>query len=515
MTENPATEPAFGEVRPDDEHNRRLKSRVHPSDWTNPTPTGRYNLVVIGAGTAGLVTAMASAGLGAKVALVERHLMGGDCLNVGCVPSKAVLASARVAATVRNAGRFGIRANEDVPIDFPAVMERLRRLRADIADVDSAKRFQDAGVDVFLGNGHFLSDGKLDVAGTVLHFKKAVIATGARAAEPNIPGLQEAGVLTNETVFNLTELPRRLAIVGGGPIGCELAQAFARFGSEVTLLEQSSRILAKDEADAAAIVQNALQSDGVNIRFETEILRIKSETESSEKRLELKTTSGTDSIVVDEILIAAGRQPNVEGLGLESAGVDYDVRHGVTVDNRLRTSNHNIFAAGDVCSKYKFTHAADFMARTVVRNALFWGRSKVSDLVIPWCTYTSPELAHVGLTSHEAKSQNIAIDTYTQDLSEVDRAILDGETNGFVRVHTKAGSDRILGATIVSEHAGDLISEIVTAMQGGIGLGKLANAIHPYPTQAEAIRKLGDQYNRSRLTPFVKLLFKKWLAWQR
>ncbi len=509
------TEPAFGEVRPDDEHNRRLKARVHPADWTNPTPNGRYNLVVIGAGTAGLVTAIASAGLGAKVALVERHLMGGDCLNVGCVPSKAVLAAARVAATVQNAERFGIRTNEDVHIDFPAVMERLRRLRADIAHVDSAKRFQDAGADVFLGKGQFVGDGKLDVNGTTLSFKKAVIATGARAAEPNIPGLQDAGFLTNETIFNLTELPGRLAIVGGGPIGCELAQAFARFGSQVTLLEKSSRILAKDEADAAAIVQNALKRDGVNTRFETEVLRVESETESAEKRLELRTTSGTESIVVDEILIAAGRQPNVEGLGLESVGVDYDNRDGVSVDDRLRTTNRNIFAAGDVCSKYKFTHAADFMARTVVRNALFWGRSKVSELIIPWCTYTSPELAHVGLTSNEAKSQNIEIDTYTQDLAEVDRAILDGETNGFVQVHTKAGSDRILGATIVSEHAGDLIGEIVTAMQAGIGLGKLANAIHPYPTQAEAIRKLGDQYNRSRLTPFVKSLFNKWLAWQR
>ncbi|WP_166831267.1 mercuric reductase [Thalassoroseus pseudoceratinae] len=513
MTDDPTREPSFGEIRPDDEHNRRLKSHVHPPDWTNPTPNGRYNLVVIGAGTAGLVTAMASAGLGAKVALVERHLMGGDCLNVGCVPSKAVLAAARVAATVRDGNRFGMQGIDDVQIDFPAVMERLRRLRADIAHVDSAKRFQDAGVDVYLGDGQFQGDGKLEVAGTTLSFKKAVIATGARAVIPEIPGLQDAGCLTNETVFSLTELPRRLAIIGGGPIGCEMAQAFARLGSDVTLLEKSSRILRKDEADAAQIIQDALKKDGVSIRFETEVSRI--ETVSDGKQLELKTATSSDSIVVDEILIGAGRQPNVEELNLESVGVEYDDRHGVKVDDRLQTSNRNVFAAGDVCSKFKFTHAADFMARTVVRNALFWGRSKVSDLTIPWCTYTSPELAHVGLTPEDAESQNIEIDTYTQELAEVDRAILDGETNGFVRVHTKAGSDRILGATIVAEHAGDFIGEIVTAMQGGIGLGKLANAIHPYPTQAEAIRKLGDQYNRSRLTPFVKSIFRRLLAWQR
>ncbi len=513
MAEHDVTEPAFGEVLPTDEHNRRLKSHVHPGDWTNPTPNGRYNLVVIGAGTAGLVTAIAAAGLGAKVALVERHLMGGDCLNVGCVPSKALLAAARVASTVRNAKQFGIRASEEPQTDFPAVMERLRRLRANIAHVDSAKRFQDAGVDVYFGEARFAGDGKLLVAGTTLAFKKAVIATGARANVPDIPGLSQAGCLTNETVFSLTELPRRLAIIGGGPIGCEMAQAFTRFGSEVTLIEKSSRILVKEEADAARIVQDALIRDGVTIRFETEISRI--EVQADEKRLELKTTSGSDSIVVEEILIGAGRQPNVEDLGLESVGVVYDDRHGVKVDDRLRTSNHSIFAAGDVCSKYKFTHAADFMARTVVRNALFWGRSKVSDLTIPWCTYTSPELAHVGLTPEDAKSQQIPIDTYTQELADVDRAILDGETSGFVRVHTKAGSDKILGATIVAAHAGDMIGEVVTAMQGGIGLGKLANAIHPYPTQAEAIRKLGDQYNRTRLTPFVKSLFRKWLAWQR
>jgi pyruvate/2-oxoglutarate dehydrogenase complex dihydrolipoamide dehydrogenase (E3) component len=498
------------QLKPLNEQNLQLQSNVHPTDWQNPTPSGRYNLVVVGAGTAGLVTAAGAAGLGAKVALIERGLMGGDCLNVGCVPSKALISAARQAAAIRNAGQFGIQA-ENCVIDFAEVMQRMRRLRASISHHDSATRFRELGIDVFFGQGRFTGSHTLDVEGQQLHFKKAVIATGARAAELPIPGLQDAGYLTNETLFSLTELPERLLVIGGGPIGCEMAQCFARFGSKVSLVEKAPQILSREDQDAAMVVQDAIRRDGVGLELNAKVLRV--ETDGSQKVALLEQNGQEKRIVVDQILVGIGRAPNVDGLGLEKAGIQFHTQRGVEVDDRLRTSAPHIYAAGDVCSKYKFTHAADFMARIVIQNALFLGRVKVSSLIIPWCTYTSPELAHVGIHSTEAARQGIQISSYTQKLSAVDRAILDGEDEGFVRIHCRKGSDRILGATIVAAHAGDLIAEVVMAMKQGIGLGKIASVIHPYPTQAEAIRKLGDQYNRTRLTPLVKGLFERWLRW--
>lgn len=500
-------------IAPADEHNRRLVAQVHPPDWRNPEPSGRYNLVVVGAGTAGLVTAAGAAGLGAKVALVERHLMGGDCLNVGCVPSKALIRAGRAAAEVRAAGRFGVRGADASSVDFAGVMERMRRLRAEISPHDSAARFRDLGVDVHLGSGAFVGPDALEVGGRVLRFKKAVIATGARAAAPPIPGLEEAGYLTNETVFSLTELPRRLAVIGAGPIGCELAQAFARFGSEVTLLEALRQILGKEDRDAAAIVERSLRSDGIAINCCAEIERVRREgdevvltlTREGEPREELR---------VDAVLVGVGRAPNVEGLGLEAAGVRYG-KTGVEVDDRLRTSNPRIFAAGDICSRFKFTHAADALARIAIQNALFLGRAKAGALIMPWCTYTDPEIAHVGLYEAEAAEQGIEVTTFVQELSKVDRAILDGEEEGFVKVHVRKGTDRIVGATVVARHAGDLLSELSLAMVGGLGLKDIARTIHPYPTQAEAIKKLGDAYSRTRLTPTVRKLLGTWLSWSR
>lgn len=497
----------------DDPHDRRLVAQVHPADWTNPTPAGRYNLVVIGAGTAGLVTAAGAAGLGAKVALIERELMGGDCLNVGCVPSKGLISAARIAATVRRAGEFGVHVPDGVAVDFPAVMERMRRLRADIAPNDSAARFQSLGVDVFLGDGRFTGRDTIEVGGQSLRFRKAVIATGARAHRPDVPGLAEAGFLTNESVFALTALPPRLTVLGGGPIGCELAQAFARFGSEVTLLERSDQLLGREDRDAADVLAAALEGDGVTILLNATLDRV--ERESSGKRLHVTQDGQPWLIEADEILVAAGRVPNVGGLNLEAAGVPYDLRQGVTVNDRLQTANPRIYAAGDVCSRFKFTHAADFQARIVLQNALFGGRAKASALTIPWCTYTSPEVAHVGLTEWEATERGVAIQTFVQPLEHIDRAILAGATEGFVKVHVAAGSDRIVGATLVAEHAGEMLGELTLAMNLGLGLRAIGSTIHPYPTVAEAIRKLGDQYNRTRLTPFVKSLFRRWLAWTR
>ncbi len=528
ITKNVATGDE-GLVVPPDEHNLKLLENVHPPAWHNPEPAPRYNLVVIGAGTAGLVTAAGAAGLGAKVALVERHLLGGDCLNVGCVPSKALIRAAKVYAQVRDAGGFGVRVPPGTTVDFPAVMERMRRLRATISPNDSAARFRSLGVDVFLGQARFTGPDTIEVsddhgAGRIgnpsyaaLRFKKAVIATGARAAVATVPGLVEAGYLTNETVFSLTELPRRLAVIGAGPIGCELAQAFARFGSEVCLVEAMHGIMPNEDREAAEIIEQSLRRDGIRLLCCGKDLRVSKTPEG--KRLSVDSHGEHYDVTVDEVLVGVGRAPNVEGLGLEDAAVAYD-KTGVQVNDRLQTTNPRIFAAGDICSRHKFTHAADAMARIVIQNALFGGipflgRAKASALTIPWCTYTDPEVAHVGLYEHDAEKQGIATRTFVQKLHDVDRAVLDGQTEGFVRVLVKRGTDKILGATIVAGHAGDMISEITLAMVGGLGLKTIAATIHPYPTQAEGIKKVGDQFNRTRLTPRVKRLLERWLAWTR
>ncbi len=500
------------ELGPMDRHNRELLANAHPSDWKNPSPSGRYNMVVVGAGTAGLVAAAGVAGLGGKVALVERYLFGGDCLNFGCVPSKALIAASRAAAEVRRADRYGVKpaAGE---VDFPAVMERLRRIRSEISHHDAVAKFRDMGMDIFLGQGSFRSPDSLEVEGQTLRFARACIATGARAFRPDIEGLAEAGFYTNETIFSLTELPRRLAVLGSGPLGCELAQAFARLGSEVTIIERGPLFLGKEDPDAAQIVGQSFMRDGIHCIFNAQVKRVT--TGLGGKQLLLVVEGEESSVEADAILVGYGRAPNVDGLGLEAAGVEYDARHGVNVDDRLRTTNKRIYAAGDVCLKQKFTHTADATARIVIQNALFWGRKKLSALTIPWCTYTDPEVAHVGLYQHEAKDRGIEVDTFTKPFKENDRALTESEDEGFVRVHVKKGTDRIVGATIVGRHAGDMISEISVAMAGKVGLGTLANVIHPYPTLAEAIKGVGDMYNRTRLTPLTAGLLRRILKWRR
>lgn len=491
-------------ITPVDEYNQQLIAQVHPLDWVNPTPAAVYDLVVIGAGTAGLVVAAGAAGLGLglKVALIEKHLLGGDCLNVGCVPSKCVIRSSRVAAQMRQGDRFGIRPPELIDVDFAAVMARMRQIRAEISHHDSAARFQSLGVDVFLGVGQFCSDRQIQVNDAILTFKKAVIATGARATRPSVPGLAEAGFLTNETVFSLTERPARLAVLGGGPIGCELVQALHRLGVQVTLLHKNAHLLDKEDPEAAAIAQATFVREGIDLVLDSKLERV--ETTAAGKVLHFTSNGQPDTVTVDEILIGAGRSPNVEGLNLETVGVEYDGR-GVKVNDYLQTTNPRIYAAGDICMNWKFTHAADAAARIVIKNTLFspfgLGRAKLSDLVMPWCTYTDPEIAHVGLYEAEAQQQGIATETIKISLESVDRAIADGETEGFAKILYQKGSDKILGATIVASHAGDMISEVTLAMVGGIGLGKLASVIHPYPTQAEVLKKAADAYRRTLLTP--------------
>jgi pyruvate/2-oxoglutarate dehydrogenase complex dihydrolipoamide dehydrogenase (E3) component len=501
------------DIHPLDEYNQTLVHNVHPPDWQNPEPAPRYNLVVIGAGTAGLVTAAGAAGLGAKVALIERHLLGGDCLNYGCVPSKAIIRSSRAAADLRDAGLLGVRVPPGTEVDFAAVMARMRRLRAGISHHDAARRFRELGVDVFLGEARFTGPRTLEVNGKTLNFTKAVIATGARAVHPQVPGLAETGYLTNETVFSLTARPRRLLVMGGGPLGCEFAQAFQRLGSQVALLHKYSRIMNREDPDAATLIQQVFSKEGVDLILGAKPTQVSKR--QTGKVVQFETAAGPGEIEVDEILVGTGRAPNVENLNLEAAGVKYDPRRGVEVNGQLRTSNRHIYAAGDICLDYKFTHMADATARLVIQNALFWGGKKLGALTIPWCTYTDPEVAHVGLNEAAAAQQGIALQTFMRPLREVDRAIVDGEEDGFVKIHVKAGDDRILGATIVARHAGEMISEITVAMVGKMGLGTLAAVIHPYPTQAEAIRQCGDAYNRTRLTPFLKGVLTRYFGWRR
>jgi pyruvate/2-oxoglutarate dehydrogenase complex dihydrolipoamide dehydrogenase (E3) component len=473
---------------------RSTTDLVHPRDWPIPAPRGRYHLVVIGGGTAGLVSAVGAAQLGARVALVEKHLLGGDCLNYGCVPSKGIIREARAVAAVREAGEFGVRVG-DVSVDFRAAMLRMRRLQAQIAHNDSAERLRGLGVDVYLGRGRFVAPDAVEVGARRLEFERAIIATGGRAMTIPVPGLAEAGYLTNETVFALAELPPRLTVIGAGPIGCELAQTFQRFGSEVTIVSLDARVLPREEADAAAILDGRLRSEGIRLELGTKLVRVERDR---------TVVFDRGSVASDAILLAAGRAPGVDGLGLEAAGVGFG-RQGVVVDDHLRTTNRRIFAAGDVASRYQFTHAADALARIALQNALFFGRKRQSALVVPWSTYTDPEIAHVGA--------NEGPNTFTVPFRELDRAILDGETDGFARIHAD-GRGRILGGTIVARHAGEMIGEIALAMTKRLGLGDLARTIHPYPTQAEALKKLGDAWMRTRLTPRARGMLAAVLRWR-
>ena len=498
-----------GQVLPEDQYNQELLGNVHPPNWVNPKPAERYHMVVIGAGSAGLVSAIGGATLGGKVAIIERNLLGGDCLNYGCVPSKGLIRSARAAAQVTESESFGITTKGGVDKNFGHVMERMRKLRARISKNDSAERLSALGIDVFIGEAKFISRDTVEVEGKQLRFARAVIAAGARPFIPPIPGLKECGCRTNETIFSLTERPERLLVLGGGPIGCELSQAFLRLGTRVTILDRGSQFLHREDPDAARILYTRFKQEGMEILLGAKLEKV--EINGDKKRCLVKHQGRELNLEVDEILVGAGRAPNVQGLGLETAGVEYDKRKGVQVNDHLQTTNPHIFAAGDVCLPYKFTHIADATARIVVQNALTPIKTKASKLVIPWCTYTDPEIAHVGMYERDATNQGIEVDTYTYHLSENDRAILDGEEEGFVKVHVKRGTDKILGATIVAAHAGDMISEITLAMVGGVGLKTLATVIHPYPTQAEALRKVTDEYQRKRLSPKLKKIISWWL----
>lgn len=469
---------------PLDQYNQKRIDAVFPKNWKNPEPAELYHLVVIGGGPGGLTAAGVAAGPSAKVAVIEKEHMGGECFNAGCIPSKALLRSSRCAAQVRDAAELGIEVPTGWKVNFPAIMERVRRLQSDIAVYDSAETMKNAGCDVFLGTGRFVNESSIEVNGKILRFKKAMIATGTRPIIPDVEGLQEAGYITNQTVFNLNTLPARLAVIGAGPIACELSQAFLRFGSSVTLITHGATLLPRDDAPAAERLQMVLKKEGMQILLKTQLKRV----EKKGKEKILLFDNGT-SIVVDDILIAIGRAPNVEELQLEKANVKYDLKKGVIADDHLQTSNPNIYIVGDVGSPYKFTHISTELGKMAVKNALQGGTEKRSSLIIPWCTYTEPEVAHIGLLEKDAQEQGIALETSQVDFTDNDRAILDGETIGFIKIHKKAGTDQILGATIMATHAGDMISEIAVVMSNQKGVSAIANAIHPFPTQAEVVRR--------------------------
>ena len=503
----------------DNEFDRELLSRVMPNGFTNPEPSSPYNLVVVGAGTAGLVAASGAAQLGARVALIERTAMGGDCLNVGCVPSKSLLRSAHAVAEIRRAEELGIRVHGRVEVDFGAVMDRMREIRARIAPNDSVARFRDElGVDVFLGEGRFTDRQVIEVGDQKLEFRRALIATGARARIPEIPGLDQIDYLTNETIFDLETQPEHLLVLGGGPIGCELAQAFCRLGSRVTVVEADQQFLPREDPDAAQSLLESFQKDGIDVRLATRLEAVEIGADGAHQA-KLANAKTSDVVVFDRLLVAVGRSPNVEELGLEEAGIDYDTERGVHISDTFQTRNPAVYAAGDVCLPHKFTHAANFAARAVIQNALFsvgpLGKKKWSTLTVPWCTYTDPEIAHVGLSEQEAGERGQQLDSFTCEFADVDRAIAESRDDGFVRIHLEHGRDRIVGATVVAPNAGDLISEICVAMEAGMGLSGLASVIHPYPTRAEAIRQTGDARNRTRLTPLAGRLLEGYLRWRR
>ena len=507
MQSDTMTPPALAE-KPDD---RRLLEDAPSTAGQNPRPVGKYNLVVLGGGPAGILAACAAAALGAKVALVERNLLGGTCLNTGCIPSKSILRTSRLYADMRDAETFGAQVPKDIRVDFAAVMARMRHIRARIGRRNSTERLNALGIDVYFGTARFRGPNTLTVAGTTLRFLKALIATGSRPLIPPIPGLVEAGYLTHENVFDLTECPRRLLVIGGGPLGCELAQAFCRFGSQVTIVQKEPMFLRQEERDAAQILSAALARDGVDIHLNTNAVKVR--VEGNHKLVDLVSDDNQTTVVVDQILVGVGRTPNVQEINLEAAGVKYDDVTGVRVNDFLQTTNSRIYASGDVCLEHKFMHIEDASAQLVVRNALFWGRQRLSKLTIPWCTYTDPEIAHVGLYVTEAIRRGIPVKTFTIPMHDVDRAIADGEEEGFVKIHVKEGTDKILGATVVARHAGEMINDISLAIASGIGLRGLDRVIYPYPTQAGAIKMAADSYKSTRLTPFRKWLLRRWLAW--
>jgi pyruvate/2-oxoglutarate dehydrogenase complex dihydrolipoamide dehydrogenase (E3) component/uncharacterized membrane protein YdjX (TVP38/TMEM64 family) len=473
-----------------------------------------YNLLVIGAGSAGLVSAYIAAAVKAKVALIEKHRMGGDCLNTGCVPSKALIRTARLIAEARDAGRYGLE-RADVRFDFARVMERVQEVVRKVEPHDSVERYTGLGVEVISGEARLVSPWEVEVAGHRLSARSIVIATGARPLVPRLPGLDRIEYLTSDTVWGLRELPRRLVVLGGGPIGVELAQCFARFGSEVTVIEMASRLLPREDVEVSAELEARFHAEGLRLATAHRALRV--ETDGIERRVVCEHEGREVAFPFDQLLVALGRQPNVEGFGLEELGVAIGERGTVAVDGMLRTNFPNLHACGDVAGPYQFTHVAAHQAWYAAVNGLlapFWS-FRADYRVIPWAIFTEPEIARVGLSEEEARAQGIDFEVTRYGIDDLDRAIADGADHGFVKVLTVPGKDRILGATIVGAEAGNLVAEFVLAMRHGLGLNKLLGTIHIYPTMMEANKYVAGRWKQAHAPQGALRLAARWFAWRR
>lgn len=473
-----------------------------------------FNLIVIGAGSAGLVSAYIAATINAKVALIERHKMGGDCLNTGCVPSKALLRSARLMADARNSERYGI-AKVNAELDFADVMQRVHKAIAKIAPHDSIERYSELGVDVIKGEARIVSPWEVEVDGQRYTARSLIIATGAQARVPDIEGLDSVDFRTSDTLWEIRELPKKLVVIGGGPIGCELAQAFARLGSKVTLVQKGSRLLPREDADASKIIEDRFAEEGIDVVTDCEAVRIDGDKAGGTV---VGKRDGTEvKFDFDRLLLALGRKPNVKGFGLEELGVEIDKRGTVKTDALLRTNFPNILVAGDVAGPYQFTHVASHQAWYASVNALiapFWS-FKADYRVIPWATFTDPEVARVGLSEAEAEEQEIEVEVTCYGIDDLDRAIADSAAHGYVKILTAPGKDKILGATIVGEHAGDLLAEFVLAMKHGIGLNKLLGTIHIYPTMSEANKMAAGVWKRNHAPQRALRMAGKFFTWRR
>ena len=475
----------------------------------------RYNMIVIGGGAAGLTVAGGAALVGARVALLERGRMGGECLNTGCVPSKALLHVAKVAQLIRTAPGHAIGGASPVPPqDLTTVREYVRAAQARLAPHDSAERFTAMGVRVIASPARLRSPHEVEAeaTGAVLRARHIVIATGSEAHVPAIPGLAEAGYLTNETIFDLDTLPGALLVVGGGPIGCELGQAFQRLGSRVTIVNHSDHLLPREDPDLAQVLERRMAQEGVTVWNRSELTAVTRD--GAQRRVRVRTPQGERQLEVDEILVAAGRRPRVQGLGLERLGVAVDDR-GIKVTPTGRTSVKSIWAVGDVTDTFRFTHWGGHQARLVVRNALLPGATRDDRHALPWATFTEPEVARVGLSETEARANGVADDLYRVPFDRVDRAVCDGETEGFAKILTRKGTGKILGAAIVHAHAGELIGEMALAIKHGLSLGKLGATIHVYPTLTDVHRALADEHFLGAVLPRFAPILRRVFAWLR
>ena len=471
------------------------------------------NLIVIGAGSAGLVTAYISTAIKSKVTLIEKHKMGGDCLNYGCVPSKALIRSARMCADMRNAEKYAIQPCEP-EFDFAQVMQRIKTIIKTIEPHDSIERYTSLGVECLTGHARIISPHEVEINGQTLSARRIVVATGARPFVLPIEGLNNVKALTSDNIWDLRQLPKRLTVLGGGPIGCELAQSFARLGSDVTLVEMAPGIMIKDDPQAANIVHQRLENDGVKIL--TSHKAVKVTTTDQDNQLICESENESVAISFDEILVAVGRRANTEDLGLEQIGVELNQNGTIKTDERLVSSVPSILACGDVTGPYQFTHTASHQAWYASVNGLFdkFKTFKVDYRVIPWVTYTQPEVAQVGLTEVMAQEHGIDFEVTRYDFSGFDRALTESATNGFVKVITAKNKDTVLGATIVADHAGEMITEFTLAMKHGLGLNKILGTIHPYPTWMEANKFAAGAWKREHAPQWALKLLEKFHQWR-